>query len=98
MGSLISELLQQNINKITHAKISGRATVMNIIMYQIIVIIINVLKKRKEIKLKKNYTCNMAEEIIIDLPQCILMPLQTKAQPCDGHDQSIKALLLQLIS
>lgn len=33
MGSLISELLQQNINKITHAKINGRATVMNIIMY-----------------------------------------------------------------
>ena len=33
------------------------------------------LKKRKEIKRKKNYTCNMAEEIIIDLPQCILMPL-----------------------
>ena len=33
------------------------------------------LKKRKEIKLKKNYTCNMAEEIIIDLPQYILMPL-----------------------
>ena len=98
MGSLISELLQQNINKITHAKINGRATVMNIIMYQIIVIIINMLKQRKEIKLKKNYTCNMAEEIIIDLPQCILMPLQTKAQPCDGHDQSIKALLLQLIS
>ena len=61
MGSLISELLQQNINKITHAKINSRATVMNIIMYQIIVIIINMLKKRKEIKLKKNYTCNMAE-------------------------------------
>ena len=29
----ISELLQQNINKITQAKINGRATVLNIIMY-----------------------------------------------------------------
>ena len=62
----ISELLQQNINKITQAKINGRATVLNIIMYQITVIIIVALKKRKEIKLKKIYTCNMAEEIIIN--------------------------------
>ena len=52
MGSL-SELLQQNINKITHAKINGRATVMNIIMYQIIVIIINMLKKEKGNKTEK---------------------------------------------
>ena len=46
------KLLQQNINRIIHAKINGRAIV-NLKVYQIIVLIIVRLKTAKGKKLRK---------------------------------------------
>ena len=51
-------------------------------------------KKEKGNKTEKNifiqYVIWQKKLLLIDLPQCILMPLLTKARPCDGHNQSIK--------